>query len=102
MMSEGQQVAIERSERNRSRMVEDDHKRPVRFRLAWRWKGSGVSGSTPWTYRGEVVEGWLESFSRRTGERVEHWIEVSQASVEREARPTARETRPNGRETTHA
>jgi hypothetical protein len=83
-------------------MIEDGHKRPVRFRLAWRWKGSGVSGSTPWTHRGEVVEGWLESFSRRTGDRVEHWIEVSRVSTEHDPRPTARATRPNGRETTRA
>jgi hypothetical protein len=49
-----------------------------------------------------VVEGWLESFSRRTGQHVEHWIEVSRIATVREARPADRETRPSGRETTHA
>lgn len=83
-------------------MIEDDHTKPVRFRLAWKWKGSGVSGSTPWTHRAEVVEGWLESFSRRTGQHVEHWIEVSRIATVREARPADRETRPSGRESTHA
>lgn len=83
-------------------MIDEDHKRPVRFRLAWRWKGSGVSGSTPWTHRGEVVEGWLESFTRRTGERVEHWIEVSRVTRDHESRSATRDSRPTSRETTNA
>ena len=71
-------------------MIDDDQRRPVQFRLAWRWRSSGLSGRGPWTHRGEVVEGWMESLSRRTGERVEHWIEISRVQSAREARPDSR------------
>lgn len=76
-------------------MIDDDQRPPVQFRLAWRWKTSGVSGKGPWTHRGEIVEGWLESLSRRTGDHVEHWIEItriqSQRHAERGGRPDSRE-----------
>jgi hypothetical protein len=57
-------------------IVDGPGKSPRRFRLAWRWKESGVSGSGPWTYRADVVTAWLESMTLRSGQRVEHWIEV--------------------------
>jgi hypothetical protein len=84
-------------------MIDDDQGRPVQFRLAWRWKASGVSGEGPWMHRGEVVEGWLESLSRRTGERVEHWIEVSSTRSEgKTERPSRRESRHDRREVSSA
>lgn len=46
-----------------------------RVRLAWRWRDSGISGCGPWTHRTDLVEAWLESLVRRSGERVDHWIE---------------------------
>lgn len=64
-----------------------------RFRLAWRWRESGVSGTGPWTHRSDLVEAWFDSMARRSGERVEHWIEeeiVGAGSLEREMRASGR------------
>jgi hypothetical protein len=64
-----------------------------RFRLSWRWRESGLSGSGPWTHRSDLVEAWYASMAHRSGERVEHWIEeevVEFAVLEREMRLTDR------------
>ncbi len=60
-------------------MTERERTGPRRFRLSWRWKDSGVTGSGPWMHRGDIVAGWMESLTRRSGERVEHWIEIETA-----------------------
>jgi hypothetical protein len=57
-------------------MSDDASKGPRQFRLVWRWKETGTMGTGPWTQRSHVVEGWFESLSRRSGDRVEHWIET--------------------------
>jgi hypothetical protein len=46
-----------------------------RYRLTWRFRRSGRTGSGPWMRRPEVVEAWLDAFSRRDGEQVEYWID---------------------------
>lgn len=38
-----------------------------------------ISGSSPWLENRETVRTWLECFTRRSDERVEHWIEVNEA-----------------------
>jgi hypothetical protein len=55
----------------------DDRSKPSRYRLAWRWRESGVTGMGPWTRRSDLVEAWMDSLSQRHGETVVHWIEVS-------------------------
>ncbi len=44
-------------------------------RLSWRWIESGISGSSPWTHRADVVEAWRDSLQDRHGHTVQHWIE---------------------------
>jgi hypothetical protein len=57
-------------------MDADDRKTPSLYRLAWRWRESGVSGTGPWTLRADLVEAWMDSLTQRHGETVAHWIEV--------------------------
>ena len=64
-------------------MDDADPKRPAQYRLAWRWKVSGVTGAGPWMHRSEVVEGWLDSLSRRHGDSVLHRIEVAELPPDR-------------------
>jgi hypothetical protein len=66
-------------------MKSESEKRYRRFRLAWRWKESGVSGTGPWTHRSDLVEAWFESMARRSGERVEHWIEEEYGEIPSES-----------------
>jgi hypothetical protein len=74
-----------------------------RVRLAWRWKESGISGSGPWTHRSDLVEAWFESMVRRSGERVDHWIEEERfdendRAHDRLAGSAERDSRGNGRD----
>lgn len=58
----------------------DDEQSPARsqkFRLAWKFCGSGTTGSGPWMHNRETVEAWLESLNRRYNGRIEHWVETA-------------------------
>lgn len=56
--------------------METERMTPTRFRLAWRWKKSGLTGASPWLRDSDIVEGWLDSLSLRHGEKIQHWIEA--------------------------
>jgi hypothetical protein len=58
---------------------------PTRFRLAWRWKKSGLTGVGPWVRDSDVVEAWLDALSRRDGDRILHWIESEEEAGRRAA-----------------
>lgn len=49
----------------------------VQYRLAWKFRGNGTTGTGPWMRNRETVEAWLESLSRRYNEKVEHWVETA-------------------------
>jgi hypothetical protein len=72
-------------------MDDDDRRKPSRYRLAWRWKESGVTGMGPWTQRPDIVEGLLDSLTRRHGDTMVHWIEVGE--VEHRVRTRSRRPR---------
>lgn len=58
-------------------MIEDEnpHQRGQQlYRLAWKFRKSGATGTGPWMQNRERVEAWLETFSRRYQD-VEHWVE---------------------------
>ena len=44
------------------------------YRIAWKFRKSGATGSGPWMQNRETVEVWKETLSRRYQE-VEHWVE---------------------------
>ncbi len=67
-------------------MDDDDTRELTLYRLSWRWRESGVSGSGPWTHRSDVVKSWLESMVERDGESVDHWIEQSAPRTRTHAR----------------
>lgn len=48
-----------------------------RYRLAWKFCGSGTTGSGPWMHDRETVEAWLESLNRRYNGKVVHWVETA-------------------------
>lgn len=49
---------------------------PQRYRLAWRFNGTGTSGHGPWMHRADVVEAWVESLNRRHRTAIVHWLET--------------------------
>lgn len=53
------------------------------YRLAWRFRRNGTTGTGPWMRDREIVDAWLESLSRRSNEDIDHWVET--APVPRQA-----------------
>ncbi|MGH7553935.1 MAG: hypothetical protein ACREMQ_13010 [Longimicrobiales bacterium] len=45
------------------------------YRIAWKYRRSGATGSGPWMQDRETVEIWLETLTRRYSEQLEHWVE---------------------------
>ncbi len=47
------------------------------YRIAWKYRRSGTTGTGPWMHDRETVELWLESLTRRYSDAVEHWMETA-------------------------
>lgn len=57
-------------------MIDDENANPrgQLYRIAWKFRKSGATGTGPWMQSRETVEAWLETLSRRYQD-VEHWVE---------------------------
>lgn len=64
---------------------EPDARETGRYRLAWRFRRSGRTGTGPWMREPEVLEAWLAAFSRRDAEQIEYWID-DRSTAERSSR----------------
>lgn len=60
-------------------MIDEERGADIRqlYRLAWRFRKSGTTGTGPWVRDRERVEVLLETLSRRYGEDVDHWVETA-------------------------
>jgi hypothetical protein len=62
-------------------MEKDGPDRLLVYRLAWKWKMTGASGTGPWVRDLDMVHGLMTSLSERARERAEHWVEAAPAEA---------------------
>lgn len=57
--------------------------REALYRIAWRFRRNGTTGTGPWTRDRDRVEALLDSLSRRYSEAADHWVETAPAELAR-------------------